>query len=109
MALVDNLEAMLARGQDAALLRYGLGGEYVKLNQNDKAIEHLRRAVELDPTYSAAWKLLGQTLAAMARVDEAIKAYEDGIRAAEDRGDKQAAKEMQVFLKRLQKPDSSRI
>jgi predicted Zn-dependent protease len=103
MAIVDNLEAMLARGQDSALLRYSLGGEYLKLNQFDKAAEHLRQAVEKDPKYSAAWKLLGKALADAGRHDEAIKAYEDGIKVAEEKGDKQAAKEMAVFLKRLHK------
>ncbi len=103
MALRDNLEAMLARGPDTALLRYGLGGEYLKTGQPDKAIEHLRKAVTLDPKYSAAWKLLGKALADAGRTDEAIKVYADGIRAAEAKGDKQAAREMAVFLKRLQK------
>jgi predicted Zn-dependent protease len=103
MALVDNLEAMLARGQDSALLRYSLGGEYLKLNQPDKAAEHLRQAVAKDPKYSAAWKLLGKALADAGHHDEAIKAYEEGIKVAEEKGDKQAAKEMTVFLKRLQK------
>ncbi len=103
MAVVDNLEAMLARGQDSALLRYSLGGEYLKLNQFDKAAEHLRKAVEKDPNYSAAWKLLGKALTDAGHKDEAIKAYEEGIKVAEEKGDKQAAKEMAVFLKRLQK------
>ena len=103
MAIVDNLEAMLARGQDSALLRYSLGGEYLKLNQFDKASEHLRQAVVKDPKYSAAWKLLGKALADAGRNEEAIKAYEDGIKVAQEKGDKQAAKEMTVFLKRLQK------
>lgn len=103
MAVVDNLEALLARGQDNALVRYGLGGEYLKLKQYDKATEHLRKAVGHDPKYSAAWKLLGKALAEAGRKDEAIKAYEDGIRVAEEKGDKQVAKEMTVFLKRLQK------
>ena len=103
MAIVDNLEAMLARGQDSALLRYSLGGEYLKLNQPDKAAEHLRQAVAKDPKYSAAWKLLGKSLADAGLKEEAIKAYEAGIKVAEEKGDKQAAKEMTVFLKRLQK------
>jgi Tfp pilus assembly protein PilF len=103
MAILDNLEAMLTRGQDNALVRYGIGAEYLKLNQFDKAAEHLRKAVEKDPKYSAAWKLLGKALADAGRHDEAIKAYEDGIKVAEEKGDKQAAKEMAVFLKRLQK------
>ncbi len=102
MAILDSLEAMLARGQDSALLRYGLGGEYLKAGQPEKAIEHLYKAVALDPRYSAAWKLLGKTLADAGRADEAIRAYEDGIRVAEEKGDKQAVKEMRVFLKRLQ-------
>lgn len=103
MAILDNLEAMLARGQDNALVRYGIGAEYLKLNQFDKAAEHLRKAVEKDPKYSSAWKLLGKALADAGRNDEAIKAYEDGIKVAEEKGDKQAAKEMTVFLRRLQK------
>ncbi len=103
MAILDNLEAMLARGQDTVLLRYSLGGEYLKLDQFDKAAAHLRKAVEKDPKYSAAWKLLGKALADAGHNDEAIKAYENGIKVAEEKGDKQAAKEMMVFLKRLQK------
>jgi predicted Zn-dependent protease len=103
MTIVANLEAMLARGQDSALLRYSLGGEYLKLDQPGKAAEHLRQAVTKDPKYSAAWKLLGKALADAGHQDEAMKAYEDGIKVAEEKGDKQAAKEMTVFLKRLQK------
>lgn len=106
MALVDSLEAMLARGQDNALLRYGLGGEYLKLKRYAEAIGHLRKAVELDPAYSAAWKLLGQALTEESRLEEAIAVYERGIAAAEAKGDKQAAKEMTVFLKRLRKAQS---
>jgi hypothetical protein len=34
---------------------------------------------------------------------EAIEAYTRGIQAAEEKGDKQAAKEMQVFKRRLEK------
>lgn len=104
MALIDNLEALLARGPDTALLRYGLGAEYAKQNQHARAVVHLQRAVALDPYYSAAWKLLGQSLAASGEVDAARHAYTEGMRAAEAKGDKQAAKEMAVFLKRLQRP-----
>ncbi len=103
MTMIDNLEAMLARGQDNALVRYSLGNEYLKIGHADKAAEHFRQAVTHDPKYSAAWKLLGKSLAEDHHNDEAIKAFEEGIRAAEVKGDIQAAKEMAVFLKRLQK------
>ena len=103
MAVVDNLEALLAKGTDNALLRFGLANEYLKLGQLEQAIGHLKRAIAHDPNYSAAWKRLGKALADTGRTDEACAAYESGIKAAEEKGDIQAAKEMRVFLKRLQK------
>jgi predicted Zn-dependent protease len=103
MGVIDNLEALLARGRDNALLRFGLANEYLKIGKPEIAIGHLRKAVAHDPRYSAAWKRLGKALADTGRTADAIAAYESGIRVAEEKGDVQAAKEMKVFLKRLQK------
>jgi predicted Zn-dependent protease len=103
MATIENFEAMLAQGRDNALLRYSLGNEYLKLGNAAKAAEHLRRAVEHDPKYSAAWKLLGRALTDAERLDEALAAYRQGIAVAEARGDVQAAKEMGVFARRITK------
>ena len=98
-----NFERMLAAGKDGALLRFGLGSEYLKSGDAAAAVEHLQRAVALDPGYSAAWKLLGKALLAAGRSDEALAAWGDGIAAAERKGDKQAMKEMQVFARRVAK------
>jgi Tfp pilus assembly protein PilF len=103
MSVVENLEAMLARGQDNTLLRYSLGSEYLKAGNCARAAEHLRVCLSRDPTYSAAWKLLGKALAEGGQRDDAIAAYEKGIAAAEKRGDIQAAREMRVFHKRLRR------
>jgi len=102
MGIIDNLEAMLARGQDSALLRYGLGNEWLKQDQPERAIPHLAEAVRQDPAYSAAWKLYGKALAAAGRCAEAIAAFDDGIARAEANGDVQAAKEMRVFRRRAE-------
>ena len=90
MALVDNFEKMLASGKDTTLLRFGLGNEYMKLGQAQRAAEHLRAAVALDPGYSAAWKLLGKALTELGENEEAISAYHAGVAAADKHGDKQA-------------------
>lgn len=103
MSRIDNLEAMLARGQDGALLRFSLGNEYLAADDPASAASHLRAAVEQDPGYSAAWKMLGRALERVDDADGALEAWGRGIEAAEARGDKQAAKEMQVFAKRLRK------
>jgi predicted Zn-dependent protease len=67
MTTVTNLEALLAKGPDNALLRYSLGNEYLKLGDLEKAIDHLAAATRLDPRYSAAWKLHGKALQASGR------------------------------------------
>ncbi|MDT9146004.1 hypothetical protein RSW78_25605, partial [Escherichia coli] len=59
---------------------------------------------DFDPDYSAAWKLLGKARLAREDFDAAAVAWQHGIDAASRRGDKQAEREMQVFLRRLQKP-----
>ena len=96
-------EQLLASGKDGALLRFGLGTQYLKAGDAARAVEHLRRAVEMDPQYSAAWKLLGKALEQTADLRGAAEAYRSGLAAAERRGDKQAAREMGVFLRRLEK------
>ena len=103
MPSIADFEAMLAAGRDNALLRFSLGNEYLKQGDAAKAAEHLRRAVEHDPKYSAAWKLLGRALTDAEAWHEALAAYQQGIAVAEARGDKQAAKEMGVFARRIEK------
>jgi tetratricopeptide (TPR) repeat protein len=98
-----NLERLLESGKEGALLRFGLGNEYLKRGETEAAIAHLRRAVALDPGYSAAWKLLGRALTAAQCHDAALAAWREGIAIAERKGDKQAMKEMQVFARRLAK------
>ncbi len=92
---------MLAQGKDNPLLRFSLGNEYMKLGDCASAVPHLRAATAQDASYSAAWKLLGKALAEIGEGDNAREAYTQGIAAAEAKGDKQAAKEMTGFRKRL--------
>jgi Tfp pilus assembly protein PilF len=102
VGLVENLESMLAAGRDDALLRFSLGNAYLK-TRPALAAEHLARAVELNPDYSAAWKIYGKALVGAGRENEAREAYRRGIDAADRNGDVQAAKEMGVFLRRLER------
>lgn len=92
---------MLAAGKDSPLLRFSLGELHLKEERPAEAAAHLRAAVEQDPEYSAAWKLYGKALAARGDAEAAARAFDTGIAVAEKRGDKQAAKEMRVFRKRL--------
>ena len=100
---LDNLLRMLAAGRDNALLRFSLGNEYLKSGDAAAAAEHLRAAVTHDREYSAAWKLLGRAFEASGALKDALAAYEEGTQVAERKGDKQAAKEMAVFARRIER------
>lgn len=99
---IERLETLLAKQGESALLRFSLGNACLE-SAPSQAVEHLKRAVVLEPDYSAAWKLLGRALVANNEAAAAKLAYTQGIEVAERRGDMQAAKEMRVFLKRLEK------
>jgi predicted Zn-dependent protease len=100
---LESLLKLVGTPRDGALLRFSLGAEYLKAGEPASAATHLREAVARDPQYSAAWKLLGKALAASGAAAEALAAYERGIAVAGARGDKQAAKEMTVFARRLRR------
>ena len=101
--MADKLEALLADGTDSAQLRFGLATSYVGDGQPERALQHVKFAVDMDPDYSAAWRLLGQVYSDLGQVDESKQAFERGIEIAERRGDQQLVKEMSVFLRRLSK------
>ena len=95
--IIANLEKLIGSARDGALLRYSLGSEWLKAGDPARAAEHLRAALERDAQYSAAWKLLGNSLTETRDGPRKKKNYAQGIDAAEARRDVQAAKEMRVF------------
>ena len=103
MTTVAALEKLLAAGHDNALLRFGLGNAHLDAGEAAQALPHLQRCVAFDPGYSAAWKLLGKAHAALGDAAAARAAWTQGLEAARRHGDKQAEKEMTVFLRKLDK------
>lgn len=100
---ISRLRALVGTPRDGALLRFSLGNALLAGGRTAEAIVELRRAVEFDADYSAAWKLLGRALVEGGDAAQARRAWTEGIAAANRAGDVQSRKEMQVFLKRLDK------
>lgn len=101
--MIGRFQAMLESGQDSAMLRLSLANALVAAGRSAEAIPHLERALDQDPDYSAAWKLLGKTLLAAGETRRALETCERGIVVARDKGDLQAAKEMEVFARRARR------
>ncbi len=93
--------------RDGALLRFSIGNALMAEGDTAEAVSEFRTAIEFDPHYSAAWKMLGTVLAQCGQVDAAIETWEQGATVANQRGDIQAAKEMLVFQRRLEKQRGS--
>ncbi len=101
--VIANLQKLIGTPRDGALLRFSMGNEYLKAGDAHNARLQFAEAVARDPAYSAAWKLLGKALTDEGEPQAALSAYRQGIAVAEKKGDKQAAKEMTVFARRLEK------
>ena len=103
MSLIENLENMLSSGNDSTMLRFGLGSAYFNEKSFEKAIPHLQRCIELDNSYSAAYKLLGRAQMHLNLMDQAKVTLEEGLLQATLKGDKQTEREITTFLKKLEK------
>ncbi|HKZ53105.1 MAG TPA: tetratricopeptide repeat protein [Candidatus Acidoferrales bacterium] len=99
---VAQLRELIEMDPDDAVLHYGLGCEHLRRGEFEAAIEPLLRALELQPDYSAAHRELGKSLEKLNRREEAVAAYRRGHEVAKRRGDLQTAREIEVFLKRLE-------
>ncbi len=104
--MVARLRAQIGGPRDGALLRFSIGNALLATGDAAGAAEALRAATGIDATYSAAWKLLGRALVDLGDTAGAEAAWTQGIEVARARGDQQAAREMEVFLRRLRKPPS---
>ena len=101
--LLERFEAQLAEGNDSALLRLSIAQQLSTAARFDEAIAHLQRALLLNPLYTAVWLALGQAFEKSGEIARAIGTYRSGIETAKKNGDKQAERQMGVYLNRLMK------
>jgi Flp pilus assembly protein TadD len=89
------------------VVRFGLAGAYLDAGQAEAAAAEYREAIRLQPDYSAAHRGLGRALERAGRLDEARAAYAVGLAVAARTGDLQTKKEIEVFLRRLEKKEAT--
>ncbi len=97
------LRKLIGTPRDSALLRISLATALQQAGESSEAELQLVEATRMDPAYTAAWKQLGRLRLSLDDPAGAREAWQSGIEAARKNGDKQAEKEMQVFLRRLEK------
>ena len=98
---IDTLLKLVGTERDSAMLRLTLARLLADDADLERAEAHLEAALGMNPSYTAAWKELGKLRRQRGNATGAAQAWQKGIETAHAHGDKQAEKEMTVFLKRL--------
>ncbi len=84
-----------------AMANFGMGQLLVERSAFRTAVEHLERALETDPEYSAALLSLGNAWEGLRETTRAREVYEAGIVVAARKGDMKTANAMQARLAAL--------
>jgi len=87
---------------DDSFSHFGYASALYDAGRYPEAVDEFREAIRLKPDYSAAYRDLGKALERTGMPADARRVYREGIPIAEQNGDLQTLKEMQVFLKRLE-------
>jgi uncharacterized protein HemY len=95
---IEVFEAMARSQPGEVMVWYGLGSEYFKLENWAKAAEALRRVVEINADYTAAYQMLGTALMNQGEREEARSVWQEGIRAADRTGAWKARQHMEGLL-----------
>jgi len=95
------LAELLLQDPNNVLARYGLAMEYSNAGEFARALEEFQKLVTSNPDYAAGYFMAAQTLVKAKRPEEAKKVLQDGIAAAQRKGDNHARSEMQVMLEEL--------
>ncbi|NBD96312.1 MAG: tetratricopeptide repeat protein [Gammaproteobacteria bacterium] len=96
------IEDMIAKGRDSYEARLAAGQARLRADEPERAIEHLRKALEFKPGQTMAWQELGKACKQVGDVDAARDAWRRGLEVAVSNGDKQAEKVMRVWLRRIE-------
>jgi uncharacterized protein HemY len=97
---------LLKKDPDNPMILCSLGIELFKEGRYPEAREHLRRAIQNKPDYSVAYRMLGRTHYELHENSEARRVFAKGREVAWENGDLQTVREIDVFLRRLDKRET---
>lgn len=99
----DMFRRLLERDPDNPMVLYSLGSELYKEQNYNEAKKYLVQAIQVKPDYSVAYRTLGRTLYELHEDAEASRVFAEGREVARANGDLQTVREIDVFVRRLDK------
>jgi Tfp pilus assembly protein PilF len=101
MNRIEILKSFLKDNPDDSFSRYALALEYVKLEQNNEALQEFETVRKRDPDYVATYYQLGQLYQKLGLKHEAEKTFRTGITIAAKAGDEHTRSELEAALEAL--------
>jgi len=101
----NRLEALLGmyeKDPKDSFLMYGIALEYFSAGKFEESKFFFEQLLESDPKYVPAYMQYARLKEKQNDIDGAKKLYRQGIKIANEAGDKHAAKEMEEFLDELE-------
>ncbi len=95
---IDIFAEMVKQQPDDAMIWYGLGSEYVKIESWSEAADALRNVLRINPDYTAAYQMLGTALLNAGHREEAVSVWTRGIEVAQRTGAWKARQHMEGLL-----------
>jgi len=102
----ETFRKLLEKSPDNPMILCSLGIELFKEGRYPEAREYLARAVEKKPDYSVAYRMLGRTHFELRENTEARRVFARGREVAQENGDLQTVREIDVFVRRLEKREA---
>ena len=98
---LEMLKQYVSANPNDSFARYGLAMEYANSGDAGTALAEFKKLIEINPDYTAAYQMAGQTLLKAGREDEARAMLEAGVESAVRSGNGHARNEMQGMLDEL--------
>ena len=98
---IAQFQKMANDDPDNELGHFSLAKALLDAGRHAEAVASFERTLALNPQFSKAYQLLGQSLLQSGQRDKAIQIYREGFAVADERGDNMPRDEMATALKGL--------
>ena len=101
MERIEKLKEFLNANPADSFVQHALALEYIKLGDDHRARSLFESVLQRDPGYVGSYYHLGKLLERMSATDQAIRTYEDGMKAAQNAKDDLSYRELKSALEEL--------
>lgn len=98
---IEQFKKMAEADPQNEMGHFSLGKAYLDAGDYANAVSSLQRTLELNPTYSKAYQLLGEAQARLGDSQAALATLETGFQVADERGDRMPRDAMGKLIREL--------